>query len=152
MIENKNQKNMKKAYIDQILMMMVVFIGFYWSFMFVTQYAAVLRTHESMDDMSKYGARFVSNYSPQDAVSADQNLADGLNNLNIPKIPDVAVSDIACVIATSGPALTNSQSVFITQGTYTTGYFKGKALESKVVVYNQRAQAQITCTLSVTIN
>jgi len=152
MVENKNQINMKEAYIDQILMMMVVFVGFYWAFMFVTQYAAVLRTHESMDDMSKYGARFVSNYSNQDNVDTDTNLSDGLNNLNVSNIQDVNIDNITCTIATVSPADTNSQSIFITRGDYSRGYFSGKELVSRVVVYNQRAQAQITCTLNVTIN
>jgi len=152
MAENKNQINMKKAIIDQILITMVVFVGFYWAFMFVAQYAAVLRTHESMDDMSKYGARFVSNYTAQDNVGTETNLIDGLNNLNIPNIPAVAVGNLSCDIATVAPEVTNSQSIFITQGTYSKGHFKGEELRSKVVVYNQRAQAQITCTLNVTIN
>jgi len=152
MTENKNQINMKDAYIDQILMMMVVFIGFYWAFMFVAQYAAVLRTHENMDDMSKYGARFVSNHSDQNNVDSDTNLRDGLNNLNLSNIQDVVTNNITCTIATIAPADTNSQSIFITRGTYARGYFSGRELESKVVVYNQRAPAQITCILNVTIN
>lgn len=152
MNKNKNQINMKKALIDQILMMMVVFVGFYWAFLFVAQYAAVLRTHESMDDMSKYGARFVSNYTPQSTVNTETDLMNGLNNLNIPSISDVELSDINCLIATTTPEITNSQSIFITQGTYTKGFFKNKVLVSRVVVYNQRSQAQITCTLDVTIN
>lgn len=152
MIEPNKKTNMKKAYIEQILMSMVIFIGFIWSFLFVAQYAAVLRTHDSMDAMGNYGARFVSNLNDQTTVAAQAALFTNLNNLSIDSITDVTTADIVCAIAAAAPQATNSQSIFITQGTYNKGYFKDKVLTSRIVVYNERSQAQITCNLNISIN
>lgn len=148
----EKQITMKKAYVEQILMTMVIFIAFIWSFLFVAQYAAVLRTHESMDTMSNYGAKYVSNLSVQATAGSDASLYTNLNNLSITNIEDVGLGDIVCVQAVLAPQITNSQSIFITQGTYTKGFFKDKVLDSRVVVYNERSQVQVTCTLDVTIN
>lgn len=108
-----------------------------------------------MDDMGKYAARYVSNLTDQTTVSSNQNLIDSLNNISIPMIADINLGDINCIIATTAPDNNNSQSIFIIQGTYNKSFLSGQGtnnVKSKTVVYNNNADAQITCTLNVTIN
>lgn len=153
--DRKKNEKMKKAYIEQMLMWMVIFIGFVWMFFFVINYAKAIRLKDSMDDMSKYAARFVSNLTDQTTVSSNQNLIDSLNNISIPMVADINLGDINCIIATTAPDNTNSQSIFIIQGTYNKSFLSGQGtnnVKSKTVVYNNNAEAQITCTLNVTIN
>ncbi len=138
-----------------MLMWMVIFIGFVWMFFFVVDYATAVRLKENMDYMSKYAARYVANFNDQANVNTDADLITNLNNLRNSKIDAVTAANINCVIATVPPQDTNSQSIFIVQGTYLKSFLSNQGANnftSTTVVYNQTEVAQITCTLSITIN
>lgn len=156
-MNREKQNKMKPAYIEQMLMWMVIFIAFVWMFFFVLNYATAIRLKDSMDDMSKFAARFISNLTSTDQanVSTNQTLLDSLNNISIGMIDDVDSTDLVCAIATTSPENSNAQSIFIVQGTYTKSFLSGQGennVQSKTVVYNNGSAAQISCTLSVTIN
>ncbi len=154
-MEEIEKQNTKPAYIEQMLMWMVIFIGFVWMFFFVIDYATAVRLKENMDSMSKYAARYVSNFNTQNTVSTDAQLITNLNNIRNSKIATITAANINCVIATVAPQDTNSQSIFIVQGTYLKSFLSNQGsnnFTSRTVAYNQASVAQITCTLSVTIN
>lgn len=149
-MEKKIEQNYKPAYIEQALMWMVIFIGFVWMFFFVIDYATAFRVKDNMDDLSKYGAKFVARYSNQATVANEALLYTNLNNMNIDVINDIAVGDINCVI---DAATLNSQSIFIVQGTYVVSdKIPTSDFSSKSVVFNETSQAEITCTLNLTFN
>jgi len=157
---NKEKKqNTKSAYIEQILMWMVIFIGFVWMFFFVIDYATAVRLRENIDAISKYAARYVAKYTDpvvnQSTVAFDAQFITNLNNIRNSNISSISAGDINCSIATVAPQNTNSQSIFIVQGTYLKGFLSNQGTNnftSRTVVYNETNVAQITCTLSVTIN
>lgn len=151
----KEKVTMKPAYIEQIIMWMVIFISFVWVFFFVIQYAKAIRIKDNMDDLSKYAARYISNLNDQTNVPNDVNLFTNLNNMKAPIIENIASNNLICVIATVAPQNINSQSIFIVQGTYKEGFLENQEdnnFISRVVVFNNRNQAQITCTLNITID
>lgn len=154
MIKEKKE-TMKSAYIEQIIMWMVIFVGFIWLFFFVIQYATAIRIKDNMDDLSKYAARYVSDLNNQTNVPNDVNLFTNLNNIRSPIIGVITSNNLNCVIAVAAPQSINSQSIFIIQGTYKKGFLKDQEdnnFFSRVVVYNNRNQAQITCTLDIIID
>ena len=152
---NKEIKpNNKPAYIELVLMWMVIFIGFVWMLFFVIDYATAMRIKDSMDDMSKYGAKYVARSTTQASMSSDATLVTNLNNIKIGKINNADVNtDLNCVIATTSPNNTNSQSIFVVQGTYDiSSRIASNNFVSTTVVFNEASQAQITCTLNITFN
>lgn len=152
-LQKKNQ--MKLAYIDQMLMWIVIFVSFAWMFFFVINYATAVKLNENMDYLSKFAARYVSNLNNQTDVPNDALLISNLNAIRVDKIGIISSSDITCIIATTAPDNTNSQCIFETQGTYNKGFLSNQGtnnLKSRVVIYNNQSAAQISCTLSVTIN
>jgi hypothetical protein len=154
MIKEK-QINLKSAYIEQIIMWMVIFVGFVWLFFFVIQYATAIRIKDSMDNLSKYAARYISDLNNQTDVPNNINLFINLNNIRSPIIKVITSNNLNCVIAADEPESSNSQSIFIIQGTYKKGFLKDQEENnffSRVVVYNNRNQAQITCTLDIIID
>jgi len=150
-------KEMKPAYIEQMLMWMTIFVSFVWLFFFVLNYATAVRLSDNMDAMSKFAAKYVSSLISQTnaTITSDQNLIDSLNNIKLTKIATINPNQIVCVVATAAPENTNSQSIFTITGTYNKGFLSGQGannMVSKSVVYNQNNAAQISCTLNITIN
>ena len=154
-MNDKKQNNMKPAVIEQMIMWMVIFIGFVWMFFFVIDYAKVIRIQDNMDDLSKFGARYVSRINDQTTIGNDNNLITSLNDISGNMIAPLSTANINCNIANSAPEDTNSQSIFIVQGTYNKSFLKDQGannLQSRTVVYNNANVEQIICTLSITIN
>lgn len=114
-LQEKNK--MKPAYIDQMLMWMVIFVSFAWMFFFVINYATAVKLNENMEYLSKFAARYVSNLNDQTDVANDVTLITNLNDIKVDKIETISSADINCDIATTAPENTNSQCIFITQGT-----------------------------------
>ena len=148
----KEKQNLKTAYIEQILMWMVIFIGFVWMFFFVIKYATAIRIKDNIDALSEYGARKIASTVNQSLVDSDATFIASLNNIRINKISALTTTDLVCVIDTSS---VNSQVIFITQGTYLDDFLSNQGTNnftSKKVVFNESNVEQITCTLNVTIN
>ena len=148
----EENQNTKPAYIEQVLMWMVIFIGFVWMFFFVIEYATAIRIKDNIDALSEYSARKVAATINQADVDSDATFIASLNNIRINKITALTTADLVCVIDTG---LLNSQVIFTTQGTYLDGFLSNQGannFKSKKVVFNESNVEQITCTLNVTIN
>ena len=50
----------KPAYIENIILWMVMFIGFATMFFFVIDYATIIRTKDNIDALSDYGANVIA--------------------------------------------------------------------------------------------
>lgn len=150
----EDKKTMKSAYIEQILMWLVIFTGFVWIFFFIINYATAIRIKDNMDALSKFAARSVSNTINQGLVPTN-DLITNLNSIRISAIDPIVLGDIACVIATATPASINYQTIFIVQGTYDKHFLAGSGTNNFVstkVVYNETNPEQIRCTLSISID
>ncbi|XOB62599.1 hypothetical protein ACMC56_02050 [Campylobacterota bacterium DY0563] len=155
--EKMQNENMKPAYIEQMLMWMTLFLAFVWLFFFVLHYATAVKLNENMDSMGKFAAKYVAALITQDnaTVKGELDLFNTLNQIKIKKIGQITSADVNCVVATTPPENTNSQCIFIIQGTYNKGMLVNAGtnnMVSKTVVYNQNNAAQIKCTLGISIN
>lgn len=151
-MELEEKHNTKPAYIEQVLMWMVIFIGFVWMFFFVIEYATAIRIKDNIDALSEYSARKVSGTVTQTGIDTDTTFIASLNNIRMNKITLLTTTNLTCVIDN---ATLNSQVIFITQGTFLDGFLSNQGTNnfiSRKVVFNESNSEQITCTLNVTIN
>ena len=134
---------MKKAYIENILLWMVMFIGFVTLFFFVIDYATIVRVKDNMDAISDYGARVVSN----SGIGVD--LSTNINSMKVNAINTVSANtNTICSTDANGAY----QVIFITKTTNNEFKFFGNNLGSKRVVYNENSSDTITCTLNITLS
>ena len=143
--ECKNRK-MRPAYIENILLWMIMFIGFVTLFFTILDYASVLRIKDNMQGLSDYGARMVS------LDKSTSTIVDGLNELKVNGISTIASGNLVC---TTDAAQDNYQVIFITQTTYTNTVFTEGGvnnLVAKTVVFNETSSDERTCTLTVVVN
>ena len=139
----KNENNMKKAYIENILLWMVMFIGFVTLFFFVIDYATIVRVKDNMDAISDYGARNVA----INGIGTD--LSTNINSMKVNAINTVSAdTNTICTTNTNGAY----QVIFITETTNTEFKFFGNKLGSKRVVFNDNSSDTITCTLNITLS
>ncbi len=144
----KTNDNMKHAYIENILLWMVMFIGFAGLLFLVINYATIIRVKDNMDAISDYGALRIS----KDGLILDTTqFSNKLNNMKVSAIGTIDATlgvDMNCTtVADSG-----YQVIFITQTTNTSYKFFNSQLKSKRAVYNESNSNSVTCTLDVTLN
>lgn len=137
-------KNMKPAYIENILLWMVMFIGFATMFFFVINYATIVRVKDNMDAMSDYAASRVS----LQGIGAD--LVTDLNNMKVGRINNITAGNIVCNSVVNNPP--DFQVIFITQTSNNSIEFYQKSLTSRRVVFNEFNSQTVTCTLTVTLS
>jgi len=144
----ENNNNMKPAYIENILLWMVMFIGFAGLFFFVINYASIVRIKDNMDAISDYGALRIS----KDGLTLDTDLfTTKLNNMKVSAINTIDATmgvDLNCTTVADAAY----QVTFITQTTNTSYKFFNNQLISKRVVYNESNSNSVTCTLDITLN
>ncbi|MEA3553646.1 MAG: hypothetical protein U9R39_04470 [Campylobacterota bacterium] len=140
-MEQNKINRMVKAYIDQILMWLIIFIGFVTFLFLVIDYSSVMRIKGNLDLMSEYGARMVA----LDESTTD--IADKLNNMKSPYFASIDAIDITCATTTSG----TYQVIF----NIYTSYDDTKVLDpvtnmqSRRVVFNDRGSDEIECDLTL---
>jgi hypothetical protein len=141
---NKIKTKDKPAYIENILLWMVMFIGFATLFFFVINYASIIRVKDHLDALSDYGANTISMQGSRTDISAQLNsmAGRGLDTINT---GDLVCNQIAEEIRTF-------QVIFNTVTTNSSYKFFDHQLSSRRVVFNQDGSGNtVTCTLSVTI-
>lgn len=137
---------MKSAYIENVIIWMVMFIGFAITFFFIIDYGTVTRVQDNIKGLSDYGANYVS----INGSTVTNDLVDGLNNLKLDKINTITAGNISCGATPTGSS--NYQVIFTTTtGNVTLEFYTG-TLEGKRVVYNEQGAADIQCTLNITLN
>lgn len=135
--------NMKKAYIENVLLWMVMFIGFVTLFFFVIDYATIVRIKDNMDAISDYGARNVA------INGIGQDLSTNINNMKVQGINNVSADTSSICTSNANNAY---QVIFITQTTNNSYKFYGDTLTSRRVVFNEQNSNTVTCTLNITLS
>lgn len=104
--------NMVSAYIEQILMWLVIFVGFVTFLFLVIDYSNVMRIKGNLDLMTEYGARMVS------LGRTEEQIADKLNTMKSVYFRNIVTGDVVCELPTlSDPA--TYQATFYVNGMYT---------------------------------
>lgn len=135
---------MKAAYIENIILWMVMFVGFATMFFFVIDYATIVRVKDNMDALSDYGVNRIA----QQGIAAD--LVTDLNNMKVSKINTITAGNIVCNSILNVPA--DFQVIFITETSNNSVEFLNSKLTSKRVVFNEVNTETVTCTLTVTLS
>lgn len=138
----KNKKNMKEAYVENVIIWLVIFVGFATMFFFTLNYASILRVKDNMDSISDYGANMIA----LNGVGAD--IVENINDIGLPVINDISADDIDCVSEVDN----SHQIVFITETSNDSYKFFDGQLSTKRVIFNQVNSNKITCTLTVTLD
>ncbi len=142
-LKYKVQNDMKKAYIEQMLMWLVIFMAFVWTFIFIIDYGSILRIKDNLDDISEYAS-----YSQAKGLSQDK-IITGINKLSR-GIEPVISSNYNCVDSTT---VENHQVTF---NIISSNTFKGNILhkdgitiQSSKTKFNPMEKFNTTCTLNV---
>lgn len=139
----KNKKEeMKPAYIENILIWMVMFIGFVTLFFFVIDYASIVRIKDNMDALSDFGARSIAINGTGTDISAQLNVTS-VNAINA-----ITSGNLNC----NSVANNAFQVIFITQATNSSYKFFNNQLTSRRVVFNEVNSNTVTCTLNITLS
>ena len=147
MQKQQNLEQMKPAYIENILIWMVMFIGFVSLFFFVINYASIVKVKDNMNAMADYAA----NIKATDETITDVELITNLNNMKANAVTTLVVGDIVCNSVTDTPA-TYQVSVSVQTAAGTEYKFYTDQIVAKRVVFNEINSDTVTCTLSITLN
>ena len=138
------KKEMKPAYVENIILWMVMFVGFATFFFFVIDYSTIVRVKDNMDAMSDYGANRIA----REGVSTD--ITSELNDMKVAKVNAITSANIVCNSVADTPP--TYQVIFITQTSNNSIEFYNKKLSTKRVVFNEVNSQTVTCTLTVTLS
>lgn len=140
----EKRKNAKPAYIENILLWMVMFIGFVTLFFFVIDYATIIRVKDNMDALSDYGANRISKQG------STTNIISELNDIKIKAISTINAGNLVCNSVAQTPP--TYQVIFTTETTNNSiKFYKGKII-SKRVVFNEVNSQTVSCKLTVTLS
>ena len=135
---------MKTAIVDQILLWVVLLVGFVTLLFITVDYSAVMRLKNNNDTLAQQGARLIALCKTNDEV------ADSLNNIKNVFYADVSGGDITCEEVTA----TSYQVIFNVISTYDDAKILtiSDSIYAKVAVFNESNSNEITCTLTMTNN
>lgn len=135
---------MKPAIVDQILLWMVLVIGFVTLLFITVDYSVIIRLKSNNDTLAQQGVRMMAL-----GKTADET-ATVLNNIKVPQYADVAGADIVCdeVVDTS------HQVTFTVNSTYTDARILtfNDTITSTTASFNETNSNEITCTLTMSNN
>ena len=144
MESKKLKSNMKTAIVDQILLWVVLLVGFVTLLFITVDYSAVMRLKNNNDTLAQQGARLIALGKTNDEV------AESLNNIKNVFYADNSGGDITCVEVTA----TSYQVIFNVISTYDDAKILtiSDSIYAKVAVFNESNSNEITCTLTMTNN
>ncbi|NQY94730.1 MAG: hypothetical protein HRT43_11230 [Campylobacteraceae bacterium] len=144
MESKKLKSNMKTAIVDQILLWVVLLVGFVTLLFITVDYSAVMRLKNNNDTLAQQGARLIALGKTNDEV------AESLNNIKNVFYADISGGDITCEEVTA----TSYQVIFNVISTYDDAKILtiSDSIYAKVAVFNESNSNEITCTLTMTNN
>ena len=143
-MNNSKNKKMRPAYIENILLWMVMFIGFVTLLFFVIDYATIIRVKDNMDALSDYGASRIA------IQGTGTDMITELNDIRIGTIGNIKSSNLVCNSTADTPP--TFQVIFITETTDNSIKFYTGKITSKRVVFNEVNSETVSCKLTVTLS
>lgn len=143
---NKNtNKNMKKAFVEQIILWIMLFICFVTFLFFVIDYSNAIKVKDNTDAIADYVARMVAlGNSAADTI-------DGANGIKDDYFASMVESDLVCVDDTT---VSNHKVIVNVYTTLTNGFLPtgNSNVHSKTVVFNEKSENETECTLTLSFN
>lgn len=143
---NKNtNKNMKKAFVEQIILWIMLFICFVTFLFFVIDYSNAIKVKDNTDAIADYVARMVAlGNSAADTI-------DGANGIKDDYFASMVESDLVCVDDTT---VSNHKVIVNVYTTLTNGFLPtgNSNVHSRTVVFNEKSEIETECTLTLSFN
>lgn len=138
-------QNKKKAFIDQILLWMVILIGFITIFFIIIDYSVIARLKSNMDLMSKYSTRMISLDKDYDDIAAS------LNNMKASYFAAILSSDIVCTEELPISGVNEYQVLVNITSKYNNSSILSftDTISSKVAAFNEKNANFINCTIAL---
>ncbi len=134
----KNNILNKPAFVENIILWIVMFISFITLFFFVLEYSNILKTHHQLSLMSDFGAKMTSR------DINDIQIIEGLNRLRTQNISTITNDNLIC----TSHNIQNHQVIFNVSLNYRSSFFN-KNILARTVVFNETNNSQIDCTLTL---
>ncbi|MGM0518386.1 MAG: hypothetical protein ACQERD_01940 [Campylobacterota bacterium] len=137
--------SMKNAFVEQIILWIVIFVSFVGFLFFVIDYSNSLKVKENADSIAQYTSRMVAINKPLVSV------AQGINEIKGDFVKTVSVGDLNC---SENTAVTNRQVIVNVYATLNNSFLTNNSnnIHSKSVVYNESSEYEKECNLTLTFN
>ena len=135
----KIKNNMKPAIVDQIVLWIVMFLGFVTSLFMIVDYSSIMRIKSDNDTLAQQGARMIA------LGKTNSEVTTTLNNMRNQYYAVISDADITCdeVVASSFQVIFNVVSTYSDTKVLTFT----NTINSKVAAFNEINENEITCTL-----
>ena len=140
-----NNKNMKKAVADQIILWIVLFTVFVSFLFFIIDYSNAIKVKDNTDAIADYIARMAALDKPED------DIVIGVNQIKDDYISNVITIDLVCNVNT---AISNHQVIVNVYATLVNNFLpvQNNNVHSKTVVFNDSGEFQKECSLTLSFN
>lgn len=129
----------RPAFIEQMLMWIMIFISLIGIFFFIIDYSNILRVKETVDTITNYGVRMKA------IGRTEEQLVEGMNRLNKIFQP-IQLADINCYYM----GTTEHQVVFEVTTDFTNKVMTdGKQIKSYSTAFNEVTEDDVTCQLTL---
>jgi len=142
------KKTMKNAYIENVMMWIVIFTSFVWMFFFVIDYASIVRVNDNMNAMADYSANRIAREGS--SIRSDANFLQNLNDMSVKTVANIEEDDIVCSTDENG-AFQVIFEVETTNNDYKF-YDAGKLISKRVVFNDTGTSDTISCKLTITLS
>lgn len=136
---------MVSAYIEQVLMWLVIFVGFVTFLFFVIDYSNVMRIKGNMDLMTEYAANMVA------LGKTDDEIVERINDMKSGYFADAVVGSGLCTTDSTPSSAEEYQIIFTITGSYldTKVLNPVNSIVTRRVVFNDISSDKIDCSLTI---
>ena len=140
-----NNKTMKKAVIDQIILWIVLFIAFVTFLFFVIDYSNAIKVKDNTDAIADYIARMVALDKPE------SDIVSGANVIKDDYFATILEDELSC---SSDTTISNHQVIVNVYVTLLNGFLPigNNNVHSKTVVFNESSEFQKECSVTLSFN
>lgn len=138
-------KNYKPAYVENIILWIVIFVGFATLFFFIVEYSVTLKVIDKVNSLSDYGARSIA------LGKTENDTVTGLNQIKGSTFNTITVGNLTCTETTGTE---NYQVIFNTYTTYENNFLSGQGannIHAKKVTFNEISSTEKICDLYITL-
>lgn len=145
-IGNKNVLCMKNAFVEQIILWIVLFTIFVGFLFFIIDYSNAIKVKDNTDAIADYTARSVS-------LEVDETtIIEGINeNIKDAYFASLAVGSLVC---TEDSTSSNHQVIVNVYTTLVNGFLPiaNNNVHSRTVVFNERSEFKKECSITLIFN
>ena len=146
-MENKIKRGQSKnAFVDQIILWIVLFTIFVGLLFFIIDYSNAVKVKDNADAIADYTARMVA------LEKSDTLIAEGINtNIKDDYFQDISENSIVCTEDTS---VSNHQVIVNIYTTLVNGFLPiaNNNVHAKTVVFNERSEFKKECSITLLFN